>query len=347
VDKSEVIIRSAFEVDPEKLLDFYRTAFLYRFDSISKHWKWLNHTEFFSNRIPLVLLHQDRVIAHSGMIPFNIRIEGKMHTASWFIDFKVLDEFQRHGLGSIMTKEWMNYAECPVTFCNDKSLGVFKKLGWAESAGTYLHTNFCFPFSHPGFTSRLPGFFCRALNYLSYPFLYLNYLRFSLPSKQYSFEKLDQQSFDGFYSTYLENLKPQGTGIYPVRDKEYASWRVMNSPNFKKYYLFRSKRISAIVSVQDNHGNYFDILWVSKTSDYKGIRELIACMGIYGMKRKISYIRFYTSHKNLSDIIKWDTWSIVKHPKFAFYSKNARLMNAMSDASWDFELIDSDFEHLN
>src|ERR1035437_6359416 len=129
-EKDKITIHSACDVDLKLLIDFYKKMFPDRMNYLESNWKWLNRSDYYENKIPLVIVYENQVIAHSGMIPFDLSIGGIKQTSSWFIDFKILPEFQRQGLGSILTKEWMNFSDCFVTFCNEKSIGVFKKFGW-------------------------------------------------------------------------------------------------------------------------------------------------------------------------------------------------------------------------
>ena len=183
--KNEITTHSACDVDLVLLIDFYQKAYPNRISSLKSNWKWLNHSDFYNYKTPLVLVYKTQVIAHAGMIPFNISVCGKQQTAAWFTDFKILDEFQRFGLGSMLTKEWMNYSDCCVTFCNDKSIGVFKKFGWLESFNTYMHLNFILPFSHPGFVRRLPAFIRKILNFIISPVFFLIYKRHAYSKSSY------------------------------------------------------------------------------------------------------------------------------------------------------------------
>ena len=165
INKKEITIHSAYDVDSTLLIDFYKKAFPIRINSLKSNWSWLNRSEFYENKIPLVLTYKNQVIAHSGMIPFNISICGDLHTASIYIDFKILPELERQGLGSILTKEWINFSDCCLAIgCTKKSFGIFKKLGWIQSFDTYMHLNFMRPFNHPGFVRRFPTFLRKILN---------------------------------------------------------------------------------------------------------------------------------------------------------------------------------------
>ena len=45
----------------------------------------------------------------------------------------ILPEFRKTGFGEQIIKEWMKICENQITFCNDLSLKIFKKLDWGES----------------------------------------------------------------------------------------------------------------------------------------------------------------------------------------------------------------------
>ena len=345
-NKKEIAILSACDVKSSLLIDFYKKAYPKRINSLELNWKWLNRTDFYENKIALVLVYQNQVIAHSGIIPFNMSIHGDLHTASWYIDFKILLEFQRQGLGSILTQEWMKFSEISVTFCNEISIGVFKKIGWIESFETYMHLNFMLPFNHPGFVRRLPAFLRKTLNYLFSPIFFLIYNKHSYSINSYQLEKLSEKSFNSFLDSYTKTRQKNENTISPKRDVDYAKWRVLNSPNKDKYYIYKTEKFSALVSLHNNHGEYIDILWVSDINNKVEIKRMISTLGIYGLKNRFSYIRFYTSKKYLSDYIKKGTMSIVRHPRFAYFSQIESLFNKLKTANWDFELIDSDFEHV-
>ena len=134
--------------------------------------------------------------------------------------------------------------------------------------------------------------------------------------------------------------------VSPVRDMDYAKWRILNSPNRDKYYIYKTEKINALILLNDNHGEYIDILWISDSSDKVEIIKMISTLGAYGIRNRFSYIRYYTSKKELSDYLKSKTKSIVSHPRFAYFSKSESIFEKLKTANWDFELIDSDFERI-
>ena len=339
-------VKSAFEVDENQLIEFYSQAFEDRMKYLPKNWQWLNRCIFFENKTPLVIEKEDKVIAHAGLIPIHIWLEGEQKTAAWFIDFKILEQFQRQGLGSILTRKWINLADCCITFCNEKSIGVFKKTGWQESFNTFQHINFMRMFDHPAFIRKLPAFVRKVMNIIVIPLLFLIYKINSCNKKNYKIEKLTDENFAEFYELYKKSNTETPFFITPIRDEKYAQWRILQSPNRNRYFVYFTKKISAILLIHDNHSTYIDILWVSDNRNKREIKKMIATLGIYGLKHSIAYIRFYTSHKEVSNYLKRRMLSKIRHIRFAFFSKNSEIFKKMKRNNFDFELIDSDFEHI-
>jgi hypothetical protein len=344
-NKSDVSIVSACDVNPTLLIDFYKQVFSERNDFFQTNWKWLNRTSFYNNTTPLVLIFKNQVIAHAGMIPVSMVIADKIFTASWFIDFAVLPEFQRFGLGSMLTKRWMQFSDIQITFCNEKSIGVFKKLGWAESFNTYMHINIVSPFNHPRLAKILPSFFRKIFNRIVYPFVYLFYKKDAYTNIDSRLHKMSESSINNFLNLYSVREK-SGNSAFPIRDLDFLKWRVLNSPNKNNYYTFNDVNFSAIISVQNKDGGYIDVLCVSDVAKKTEIRNMINTLAIWALKKKLSRIRFYSSDKNLSDYLKKTTGAFVKHPRFAFFTENKSLFEKLKSIDWQLELIDSDFEHI-
>jgi hypothetical protein len=344
-DVERISIISASNVDKFQLIEFYQNVFSDRVAVLQFNWEWINRSAFYENKIPLIMLYEGEIVAHSGMIPFRLSFKNENLTASWFIDFKVLPAFQRFGLGTVLTKEWMNFSDCYVTFCNEKSIGVFRKYGWVESFDTYMHLNFMHAFNHPGFIRLLPSFIRKILNLLFYPFIYIIYSRLAYSSKNYHLQQLTERLFNEFYNDYLETGKLK-VDENILRDPESVQWRILNSPNKDKYHVYKVQNFSAIVSLQNNHGKYIDVLWVSDLSNKLEIAKMIASLGLYGLKNGYAYLRFFTTKKELSDFIKTQVISLVSHPRFAYFSKNEIVFEKLRSVEWNFELLDSDFEHI-
>lgn len=348
LNKNEISVHSACDVDSTLLIDYFKKAFPQRANFLESNWKWLNRSNFYDNKIPLVLIYKNQVIGYAGMISFNLSIGGNVQKASWFIDFKLLPEFQRKGLGGILTKEWMSFSDCFVgSSANEKSVGILTKNRWIESHNTFMHLNFIRPFNYPKFIGMLPSFLRSILNLIMYPFFFLFYSRNSYPDGSYQLVKFNEKSFYDFFSLYDNSKRTIRNTVSPIRDINYFKWRLSDSPNKDKYFIYKTDKFSAVVSLQNNYQKYIDILLVSDLNNKVEINKMISTLGMYGIKNGFSYMRFYTSKKELSAQIKSKTKSIVRHPRFVFFSQDKGLLEELKNNDWEFELIDSDFEHFS
>jgi len=344
--KRELPIFSACDVDEQALADFYSQEFSNRQNVLPHIWQWLNRVDFFHRQTPLVMLDRGRVVAHAGMQPFSAAFDGKCLSAAWFIDFKIRKEFQRQGLGLALTEKWMTFPDCCVTFCNEKSIGVFKKMGWTEDFRTYQHINFMNAFDHPGFQRRLPSNVRKMLNLTIKPLIWALYKSCAYGKNHFTLEPLTEKNFWQFYQRCSFSQK-NADCFSPVRDRDYALWRILNSPNRRNYHLYSSKNgFSAVLLMSENHGKYIDVLWVTEATNKKEITKMIATLCLCGLSSGAAYLRFYASGKAVSDFVRRRTFSKIRHLRFAFFAKDKEIYEKMKAATYNFELIDGDFEHI-
>jgi len=125
-------IRTASSVDDGALRRFYAAAFPERAAFLGDHWRWLYRVGRFPGIEPLVAVDGERVVGHAGAIPLTLSRLGVEAPAIWFVDFSILREYQGRGGGAALTEAWMKLCPDRVTFCNDRSIRVFRKFGWRE-----------------------------------------------------------------------------------------------------------------------------------------------------------------------------------------------------------------------
>jgi hypothetical protein len=136
-------------------------------------------------------------------------------------------------------------------------------------------------------------------------------------------------------------------GVIPLRDIGYANWRLLCSPDKEKYRIvnIQGNDVRIIIKlIDDKPYRHIEILWISNQCNLLSIKEAISSLAIWGIKNNYSMIRYYTSHKMLSDYLRKFLKSIVDHPRFAFYSKDNTLLQKVTNTIWHWQLIDSDFE---
>ncbi len=346
MDLNNISIHSACDIDSTLLMDFFRKAFPERFDSLCANWKWLYHSAFYDDKIPLVVVHDNKVIAFFGMIPFKIHVLENTLNSGFLMDFFVLPEYRRMGLGGVLTSEYQRLCDVLIGLIgNEKSINHLKKYGFDEVSGTYMHLIFIKPFNYPGFNKKVPVFLRKILNIASLPFYLLTYNITSYSKTDFKIERFSETGFRDFTRFYESSDKALSNKISPARDSDYVSWRIFNSPRLKNYYLYKTPSFHALIALQGDAVNSIDVLWVTDTSNKTEIKKMLATLGIYAAKNKISYLRFYTNNHNISGYIKSRLFSCVRHPRFVYYSGACHMVEHMDKPEWDFQLIDTDFEH--
>ena len=197
------------------------------------------------------------------------------------------------------------------------------------------------------FESKLPKPLKKVLNSITYPFYYTTYKRNAYRTDQYKFRKFNEKLFQSFYKLSEVNNANEDNIFYPIRNKEYIDWRILKSPNKNKYFFYQVKDFQALVLPQNGAQKHIDILWVTDTNNKDEISKMISSLGLYGIKRGYSYIRFYSTKKEVSDYVKLKTKSALRHPRFAFLLKDKDTFKLSGKLCWDLQLLDNDFENFH
>lgn len=340
---SDILILPAYDIETQVLTDFYDAFYPGRLNK--ENWKWLNRTLFCDNKAPLVIFYKNRVIGHAGAIPFRVLLDGDWHLASWFIDFGILPEFRGKGLSSMFVEKWMELFEIHLALgCNEKSAEVFKKNGWIESSDTYLHSYILLPFNRRRLMKILPVFIRKGLNSASRYLVNSHYVRYASPVDYLRFEDININSIEKF----KVSLKAYHNSVISVRDFDYISWRLLESPDKKLYRICTIDGMSEaamIIKIQDKgYSPHLDLLWLTGSTDYSAIRRIIASLAVWGMRNNYTHLRCYTSGRRLSEYLKRYLRPVIARPRFLFCAKDQRLLSKLKTAKWNWELMDNDFE---
>jgi len=337
-------VRSVYAVPRANLLDFYRKMDPDRPSPPSEMWEWLYRPSFGPPCSALVMESDDRVVAHAGIIPFWLSIRGQKISAGWYVDFAVLPEVQRAGLGRTLTLEWMRLTDVHVTFCNARSMGLFRKLGWVESFDTRLHHFFLKPLSHPGVLRRLDGRVptaaTDALNGTARGLLSAWYRRQSRGGGNLEFAPVSETLLQHFESS------PR-SAIAPIRDGEYLRWRFLESPYRREYRVALSgdTPLAVLRERKDKpRSPHVDVLLVKDDISFPALKHLLAGLGVWASGRDHAYLRYYESDPRRSRQLQRALLSFVRHPRFAFFSRSAELMHELKQGPLGWQLADSDFE---
>ena len=346
-NNSQDDIRSIFQFNEQKLINFYSKVYSYRTNRLENLWKWLYRIEFLFKKNPVIAVNNKKIIGHMGLIPFWLNLKGKKVTAAWYADMHVLPKHRGKGVATKITEKLMKLTDIYLSFGNDQSMNIFKKYGWIKTYETNLHYFFLEPMNHPKFI--------RYTKYLNLLFIAMNFIfKYIITLYHYlmidkkddiKIEFLNEKNIKFFIN---DNLSYDLTNT--IKDKEYLTWRFLDSPDIKLYKVFIKKnRFAAIVKIRKDKpaSKHLDILLINDLSNYAQISSLIRYIILWGRKNNFSYIRTYISNKSLSKKIKKNLFSIVAKPRFACFSYNKEYMKILKNTIFEWHLADSDFEFIS
>lgn len=332
------------DISETALADFYRRMYPRRPSVLGDIWPWLYRSAEYGSSIPKIVLNEETVVGHAGLIPFHAVTAGKRYTAAWFVDFVVDATRRRQGIGQLLTRDWADFADIFLALgCNEKSMGVFKKCGWKEAFDSYFH------YLHiPCRKVRNVGGVRYALRSILNRLSILTYRKYAFPVSRICMEDINSTSLAIFKTL---SISDENT-LSVVRDDRYRNWRILDSPYNDQYGIFRVRGVDDFAMVvklcrSGDHKGHIDVLWVSDPRRHYVVRAFLANLAIWGAAGDYATICFYTTDRRLSQLLRRSFGGIVKHPRFAYFSRDPELMARLGHSRWILELIDNDFEFIN
>ena len=342
-DNSYEVI-SAYEINEKELIDYYSIIYGQRIRSLKNNWKWQNRSVYYDNSAPFVICDKEgKVIAHLGMMPFKMLLNGNIYDAQWLIDFSVCPDYRRKGLGHIITKKWMEFSDIHLTCCNYRAIKIFKDLGWHQSPFSFFQVIFIRPFSHKKLSRYFPSSFKHGLNRLSKSLLSILYNKYSYPLKNVVIRKLNDINL-------LEFLNSNRVGNHigsTFRDLSFLKWRLLESADSYLYRIFESQdsELKFIIKLNDVGGvSHIDILLLTEPSYNENIIKLISTLAIWGKENGYDYIQYYTTRFKRAELIKRKLLAPISYQIYAFHSYDKKIFTDLKKADYYFDYIDSDFE---
>ncbi len=347
--KKKLSIRtlSAFQINQKILNKFYMRVYAYRSNRLENLWKWIYRSEFLFKKNPVVAKIGNEVVGHMGLIPFYLNLNGKKVKAAWYADMHVLPEYRRKGIANNITKKLMKLVDIHLSFGNDQSMNIFKKYGWVKTYNTNLHYIFLEPMNHPKLNnlSKYFNFLFRIINLIYKNVFYVFYILKQDKKNETEILNLNEKNI----KIFCDNKNSKNL-VNTIIDKNYLKWRFLKSPDKKLYIIFKTKdNYAAIVKKRKDKpkSHHLDILLFNKFGNHNKICSLINDIIIWSKKNNYSYLRVYISDKKLSNKIKYNFLSFVRHPRFAFYSSRKEYMKLLMRMKFKWQLADSDFELIS
>ena len=322
------------QVKTDHLAEFYQKVFNKRHNTMTRHWKWWYRNNYLGYE-PLVLCSGNKVIGQAGLIPIKIRVDKEILPAIWFIDFAVLPRFQDLGLGKVLTKAWMKICPNQITFCNDKSLKIFRKFGWEENNYTKRLARPINP------TKWIPFFKKFEFNLLS------NLFRSSLKKNFKDIFDIKPYTIDDNYKIIFKSFNkrttPDTDQVEIVRDEEWLNWRLMECPFKKNIYFFEYKENFAIVHILTSDS--IKRLHILYTYSLNGSNEDILYESIFKWSLDNSIDLIWANSNSSNQIKKFKKIlpnNFSKSMNFASWSENKKIHEKLKLGLNNSQGIDSD-----
>ena len=322
-------IKKLSEIKHEDLIEFYSKVFKERDKRLINNFQWCYRNKY-NNLEPIVIESEKKIIGHAGLIPNELKINGKKELAIWFTDFVILPEFRDQGYGKILTTEWMKLCPFQITFCNDDSLRIFKKVGWKENLD---FERIIVPINYlklipiikrlklNSIRKNFKNLFTRKIN------KYSNFRELSLLEKKIS------------HLVNLDNKRNANKKVHVIRDENWFEWRLIKCPYKEDIHLFEYEDDVLVAHfIKKNNLNRLNVIYCSSSSN----SEIFKLLKLWCLNNDIDYI-WYVQNKHILDK-KNHIFSSKKKMNFAFFHSNNSLNQTLQNGI-NFQAIDSDNDY--
>ena len=325
------IIKKLSETDKNQLLDFYRKVYSNVQKSFIENIKWyyrLGYNKF----EPIVIIVNNKIIGHAGLIPNDVKLQNRKYSVVWFTDFIILPEYRAKGYGKILALEWMKICAHQITFCNNSSLSLFKKLNWKNNSLTNRNV-------HPiNYFSTIPLLKIFGLSVGN------DLIRYFLKRKLKNAKSIVPVQISE--RIIRELAKPdQRIENYKatlVRDESWFRWRLIETPYQKDIFVFEENN-QFIIGHVFKHKNLkrLNILYTNSVNSDKNIFESIVKWSIDNQIDFIWHLTF-----NLKNSNNLFSMFLKKKLNFAFNTSSADLSLSLENGLINAQGIDSDIDYI-
>ena len=325
------IIKKLSETDKSQLFDFYRKVYSNISKSFITNLKWYYRIGY-NNFEPIVIIVENKIIGHAGLIPGDIESQNKIYPIIWFTDFIILPEYRTKGYGKILTEEWMKICPHQITFCNNLSLKVFKKLKWKSNL---LTSRNIYPINYFNLAPVIKNFGLNIGN---------NLIRYFLKKKLNNQKLINPIKISETLIQDIVNSKENSENTTPniVRDIGWFRWRLIETPYKNNIYFFENNGefIIGHVFYQDNLKR-LNILYTNILDSNKDIFEKVIKWSI---ENQVDFIWHVTT--GLKNSNSFFSMFFQKKLNFAFNTSNTVLAVSLEKGFNNVQGIDSDIDYI-
>ena len=322
-------------VKKEDLHEFYNIAFRDRNKILINNWKWIYRSGYLNYEPILLLNNKKKIIGQAALMPAKISYKDIIYPAVWFVDFVILKEFRGKGLGEYLTKEWMKICPNQITYCNDSSLKIFKKLGWQDSKTS---KRIAVPVNYFKFIPIIK----------KYNFTVLE--KFFLKKKENKLNKIPLISpkllikdKNKIINLFLSKKVISNDNLQILRDEDWFVWRFCDCPYNKNIYYFEYENNFTIVHIfKTNNIKRLNILYFfcsdSSKEDY-----LFLIIYKWALINSIDLLWANSNDQNFINKLKeFFKVILVKPLTFASYSSNELINKTLKKGISNIYAADSD-----
>ncbi len=335
---SDFNFKTISQVEKDKLLSFYKIVFKDRYKILFENHEWFYRLKD-NNCEPIVLTTANKIIGQLGTIPIKVKINDKIKTACWYVDFAILPEFQGKGIGYKLAKEGMKKTDIQIAFCNEQALKVYKRLNWGINTSTKRLARPINPIRWLPLLSN------------SNSEIFKNFFNFSINKKLKDLSLIKPYTFKknskSFLDIFLKRKINEFNSLRFLRDEEWFNWRFIEFPFSENLLVF------------EFNGNYI----IGHSIKSKNIKRLHVIFHYYlnnSEEEKIYFLILKWAVENDFDLI----WScsvnqklidelktifpkyLVKSMKIASFSSDEEIANFMNKSFQNIQACDSDIDTL-
>ena len=326
------------KVKIDQLSQFYQKVFKNRYKILINHWKWWYRINYLDCE-PIVLISNNEIVGQLGLIPVKIKIENKIISATWYVDFAILPEFQGKGAGSKLTKEGMKIFPIQMAFCNEEALRVYKKFGWQINMSV----------------KRL----ARPINPIKWmPLLknldlkiFRNLFNNSLKKKINITESIKPHSFNSNSNIIFDTFSKKKVWLSPYpeiyRDENWLSWRLLEFPFSKDIQFFEYKENFAITHIVKSKNIKRLHVILQYHLDVSHEAKLYYLIAKWAIENEVDLLWSCSNNQNLiNDVKKILPEYFIKPITFASFSSNEEIHKKLNLGFKNIQGVDSDSDIL-
>jgi GNAT superfamily N-acetyltransferase len=322
----EVTFGTLAQANASERARFYSDMFGVRGDWLAEHWRWWYRVGARPGLEPIVAFQGERMIGQAGVIPIDVEVRGRRELATWFVDFAIRPELQRQGLGKKLTEAWMALAPVQLTFCNEKSMGIFRRYGWSER---FAMVRCGLPL---GPERLLPSRFRGAARVLA-PFYRLLARSLVLGAPSVKPEPIHR----------VTALADENGDVRVVRDAAWLEWRFLASPFAESLRCFRLGSAVAVVRGLSWEGARRLQLLLLGGGTERERAALIHGIVRWALSAEVDLVWYATTDARMRAALR-AILPLQRPTRFAGFARDAEFARQLASGALAFQACDSDVD---